>query len=164
MSTFILIFLSWISTWRGGGATEQAPDLLIIGNDTLYLSTFPLEQLQFEIRPFKYGHFYFPNSGCWRGYQATWKVVENKLLLTEIARADITREKIDVFQYFHTNNYTPTVYNGLIFADWFTSDLTTYKRDFPRYDCNFKGWRKKRYRPALRFESGVMTMRNLRRL
>jgi hypothetical protein len=162
MSAIILVFFSVFlqASFNAGG--DQKPDLLIIGSDTLLLSTYPLEDLQFEKRPFKYGVYYFPHSGCWRGYQAVWKVIDKKLFLSEVVKVDRSREKIDLMKYFSDNNYKPTIINGMIFADWFTSDLTSYKKDYPRFDCNFKGFRKKRYKPALRFENGVMTFSRIR--
>ena len=53
-------------------STEQFCDLIIIGRDTIYLKSFPLEKLKLSVAPFKYGNVTSPNTGCWRGYIAIW--------------------------------------------------------------------------------------------
>lgn len=124
---FTLIIISFINT----SATEQISDLLIIKKDTFYLKTFPLENLRYKnkinIAPFKYGDYNYPNTSCWRGYQATWKVVDNKLFLIGIVKVDSTQDKLDVENYFKTINYSPQVINGLIYADWYSDTLKRYE-------------------------------------
>lgn len=137
---------------------DQKPDLLIIGNDTIFLKSFPLEQLGFAKRPFSYGNYDFPNEYCFRGYQAVWKVVDKKLLLSEIIKADGSAEKADMIAYFMQNNYTPVVYGGSIFADWFTMDLTSFPREYKFLGCVWKGKRAKKLKPALRFKNGILVV------
>lgn len=107
-------------------ATEQTPDLLIIENDTLYLKTFPLEQLENKIAPFDYKGFGFNSTGCYRGYVATWKVMNDKLMLIEVTKVDSTSEKLDLVAYFKKIDFEPTMINGLVHADWYSDTL---KRD-----------------------------------
>jgi hypothetical protein len=142
-------------------ATEQIPDLLIIENDTICLKSFPLEDLKFQIRPFKYGDYYFPSTACWRGYQAIWKVVDGKLFLVEIIKADSTKEKLDLEKYFKTNNYSPKIINGLIYADWYSADLEPYPRNWEKGKvCIFKSYKPKKSKLLFRFEYGILTVNN----
>ena len=85
-------------------ATEQIPDLLIIENDTFYLKTFPLEQLRLKkkikVAPFDYGDYGFVSTACYRGYVATWKVIDDKLMLIEVEKVDSISEKLNIVEYF----------------------------------------------------------------
>lgn len=122
-----LIFISIINVL----ATEQIPDLLIIEKDKLYLKTFPLEDFisknKINKAPFKYGEYSFPNTACWRGYQAIWGVINNKLFLIEIIKVDSTQEKLDIENYCKSINYSPIVIDGLIYADWYSDTLKRYE-------------------------------------
>ena len=154
-SLFIIFFFNW-ATSHEVLTIDQKPDLLIIGHDTILLKSFPLEILGFNTRPFTYGNYDFPGKDCYRGYQAIWKVVGNKLFLADIVKADNTQEKIDKEKYFIDNQYSPIVIDGLIFADWFTMDLTSYPRDLKYFGCVWKS-KTKRQKASIRFRNGVMT-------
>lgn len=156
MKTLIIICLFRLIPSSPTDIIDQRPDLLIIGNDTILLKSFPLEELGFQIRPFLYGNYDFPDEDCYRGYQAVWKVIGNKLFLAEIIKADDTRERIDIRQYFLLNDYIPVVIDGLIFADWFTKDLTSFPRNYIYWGCVWKS-RTKKQRTSIRFQNGVMT-------
>jgi len=65
-------------------ATPQIPDLLIIGKETFMLYSFPLEYLKLAKAPFDYRGYSFPGTACYRGYQATWKILDNKLFLVHV--------------------------------------------------------------------------------
>ncbi|MPL92287.1 hypothetical protein SDC9_38385 [bioreactor metagenome] len=124
-------------------ATEQVSDLLIIKNDTFFLKTFPLEKLLIEKRikkrPFEYNNDYgFPHTGCYRGYIATWKVIDDKLFLLKVEKEDDTNETIDVSDYFKSIGYTPNLINGFVQADWYSDTLMSY--DFFMYYYNPKGF------------------------
>jgi hypothetical protein len=136
-------------------ATEQLPDLLIIENDTICLKSFPLEELGLQVRPFKYGDYEFPSTACWRGYQAIWKVFDNKLFLIEILKADSTKERLDLEFFFNSNNYTPTKINGMIYANWYSANLEQY----PRYwtGCVFESHKPKKSKLSYRFVNGMLT-------
>lgn len=114
-------------------ATEQFSDLLIIKNDTFFLKTFPLEKLIHEKginkRPFYYRYGY-PHTGCYRGYIATWKVIDNKLFLLEVEKADGTDETLDLLGYFKSIDYTPTLINGFVQANWYSDTLVNYDCDY----------------------------------
>lgn len=142
-------------------SVDQRPDILIIGSDTIMLKSFPLEELGFKERPFSYGKYDFPGEDCYRGYQAVWKVIGNKLFLTDLIKVDDPMTRIDIVEYFHRNEYIPIVINGAIFADWFTKDLTPYPRDFDFFGCIWKS-RIKKCKPAMRFENGVIKLNRYR--
>lgn len=135
---------------------DQKPDLLIIGQDTLFLRSFPLEDLGFEIRPFKSADIYVPNLDCLREYQATWKLINNKLYLAEIRKDNITKDKIDIVNYFKENKHSPIVVNGLIFADWVTIQLSTYPKNYGHWSCYAKR-KGKKWKTCLTFEKGIAT-------
>jgi len=111
-------------------ATEQISDLLIIVNDTFYLKTFPLENLRLKekikIDPFDYGEYGFVSTACYRGYVATWRVVDNKLLLIDVERDDSINEKLDILNYFKIIGYSPTLIDGHVYADWYSDTLKRY--------------------------------------
>ena len=157
MNSLVLIFFSFINAFSPPYPTDQLPDFLVMDNDTILLKSFPLEELSFEIRPFSYNGYSYPDIECIRGYQAVWKVVGRKLFLAEILKADESRERIDIVPYFMENDYTPNVINGLIFADWFTMDLTPFPRDIKFLGCVWKDKTPKKQKASIRFRHGVMT-------
>jgi hypothetical protein len=113
-------------------ATEQIADRLIIGKDTFYMKSFPLEVIRdkkkLEEPPFDYGGEYsFPSTGCYRGYVATWKVVDKKLMLIEVEKVDSTNKKLNIIDYFKRNKYQPKIINGYVFADWYSENLKRYE-------------------------------------
>ncbi len=151
-----LIFIALVFLNKIGLSTEQVPDILIVGNDTIYLQTFPIEDLNFKISPFKYGEYDFPHTGCWRGYQATWKVIDNKLFLIEVIRVDSIQDTLELEEYFRKNGYEPKLINGLIYADWFTADLEKYPSLYANKHCIFRTDNPKGKNVVLKFNKGVM--------
>lgn len=156
MKRFTTIFFFLLSIIPLALPADQIHDILIIGKDTILLKSFPLEELNFQTRPFRYGRYDFPGPTCWRGYQATWKVIDNKLFLVEISKVDATHEKTDIVKYFSENNYNPIVMNGLIFADWFSFDLGSFPKDFKYWGCVWKPKPAKPCKACIRFEKGVL--------
>ncbi len=156
MKKLLILLFVFISTIDFVYSTEQRADFLIIGSDTICLKSFPLEELKFQIRPFKYGDLDLPSTACWRGYQATWKVIDNKLCLIEIVKADSTHEKLDIENYFKINSYSPKIINGLFYADWYSADLEPYIRKYGNKSCLFKSYRPKKSKAIIKFEKGIM--------
>lgn len=156
MKRLTTIFFFLLSTAHLVHSTDQIHDILIIGKDTIFLKSFPLEELNFEKRPFMYGRFDIPGTSCWRGYQATWKVIGNKLFLVDIAKVGEPHVKVDIVKYFTDNNYSPTIINGLIFADWFSLDLRSFPRDYKYWGCVWKPKGSKPCKACIRFQNGVM--------
>lgn len=155
-------------------ATEQFPDLLIIENDTLYLKSFPLEELRlkekFKKSPFEYHeNINFPHTGCYRGYVATWKVIDNKLFLIEIEKVDSSRQKLNIEDYFNKNDYKPSLVNGRIFADWYSGTLKQY--DYFMYYFNSERYylakdylKNPEKKNELIFNHGILTDNNITRI
>ena len=160
MISFAIIISMLISSPGFSYPHDQIPDYLIVGGDTILLKSFPLERLGFEMRPFRYGNYDFPDPTCYRGYQAVWKVIDRKLYLVEIRKADGSHERIDVHQYFAMNNYTPVVRDGLIFAEWFSEDLRPFPRLYGLWGCVFKS-RIKKDPTLMRFENGILKRNRL---
>lgn len=156
MKALVIFIFSCINLLKPDHTPDQIPDFLIIGSDTILLKSFPLEELGFKVRPFQYELYDFPDNHCYRGYQAVWKVVGNKLYLAELLKADGSGDRIDIVAYFVQNDYIPIVRNGLIYADWFSMDLRSHPREFNLWGCIWKSKIKKQ-RPAVKFRRGVMT-------
>jgi len=103
--------------------TEQAPDRLIYQGDTLSLFANPLEQLFRNGTPrpdiFK-GKEACWTTGCWRGYQATWTIIEKQLYLTEIASCCFSEDgiKADLKELFGSK-YA----DARVKVDWYTDTV-----------------------------------------
>jgi len=116
-------------------ATEQITDVLIIGTDTVYLKSFPLEDLIAKNkinRPFDYGLI---NTGCWRGYIATWQIIDGYLALTKAESIDYSGRQLNIVEYLKNNGYNPKTINGYVIADWYTDVLQHYE-----YIFNMEVW------------------------
>ena len=155
-------------------ATEQFSDILIIENDTIFLKSFPLEELRlkekFKVSPFEYyANIDFPHTGCYRGYVATWKVIDNKLFLIEIEKVDSTRQKLNIEDYFNKNDYKPCLVDGQIFADWYSDTLKQYGYfmyyfDSERYYLSKDYLKNPEKKNELIFNHGILTENNIPRI
>ncbi|PCJ53541.1 MAG: hypothetical protein COA79_22750 [Planctomycetota bacterium] len=100
-------------------ATEQAPDIIKLNDKKYYLSAFkknlPLES--FFNKKNKRPYSGALSTGCWRGYKATWKIKNNKLILESIDATildkDHNKRKATVKEYI----------GDLKYASWFTGEL-----------------------------------------
>jgi hypothetical protein len=104
-------------------ATEQTPDRLILKADTIYIDTYPLEQLMesdsiLRKRIFEYSDTTCMSSGCWRGYVAIWKIENEKLFLVKLVNGceDYDFRLENVFG-------NKKVENNKVFANWFSGNL-----------------------------------------
>ena len=95
MKRTLSIIILLVSTF--GFATEQIPDILIWKNDTISLHSNPLGSYSklddlnlFGDKDAGY------STACWRGYIAEWKIIDNKLYLSNIYSCD----------YFYSENKT----------------------------------------------------------
>jgi len=86
MRNIFIIILGILITSNVFG-TAQIPDILIYNNDTISLYSNPLESFYNEKnpRPKNFGIDGCWSTACWRGYQATWQIIDKKLYLIEIA-------------------------------------------------------------------------------
>jgi len=163
MHKIILTILFIIISFADAFSTGQIPDLLILGKDTIYLQSFPLETLNLKIRPFKYENHSFHTTGCWRGYQAVWTIENSKLYLVEIIRDDSSKQRLNIKTYLADNGYSPKIENGKILADWYTANLEdyfkTFNRQFEGYNdkkCLFESHSPKKKKRLIRIESGIV--------
>jgi len=120
MKRFLAILVMSLFAVSTALSTEQIPDILIIGNDTIELESPPFQSLKIDGKvlklPFQPWH-----TACWRGYIATWEVIDNNLTLKKINVGNET--KFDIVEYLETNGYTPKTINGLVVADWYLAIL-----------------------------------------
>lgn len=109
-------------------ATGQFGDLLIIGKDTVWIASNPLEKY-FE----KKGSRLIDNSelisnctALWRGYVATWRLDSNKLYLIRIQTNYCGDNPIEVplTKEFGSNN---------VFANWFSEIIVRPKGKLVQY-------------------------------
>jgi len=117
-------------------STEQIPDKLIIGKDTIFLKSFPLDNLRLKKAPFDYGGYFSPHTGCWRGYVATWQIIDETLTLKEVQKIDSAGTRLNIIEYLSNNGYSPKTKNGYVIADWYSDTLKLY--DFFRYNFAHK--------------------------
>ena len=100
-------------------------------------------------------------SACWRGYVATWRIVDNKLFLEKIDWFNKSRHE-SIVELFERNNIQYQEKDGMIFANWYTQSF---------YEINFsdnRRYRVKRLYPerwlggvkrklVLQIENGIVT-------
>ena len=106
-----------------GFATEQIPDILIWKNDTISLHNNPLgtyPKLE-KLNLFGDQNAVY-STACWRGFIAEWKIIDNKLYLSNIYSCDYyyseNKIKADLKKLF------PKEYeNGLVLANWYSREL-----------------------------------------
>ena len=139
MRRFLLILGLNFLAFSTALATEQIADILVIGSDTVYLKTFPLEYLRVKHRikktPFEYNGHSFPHTACWRGYVATWHIIDETLVLKEVQKIDSIGTKLNIVEYLESVGFNPIIINGLVFADWYSDTLKSYD-----YFYNFAFW------------------------
>ena len=147
-----------------GIATDQESDLLIIGTDTIYLQSFPLESLELKERPFGFTTWTAPSTACWRGYTAIWQIVDNKLYLEKIIRctSDDERGEENIRDLFRRNKVDYQEKGGMILASWVTEDYYVLKSSDIKqpqdkiylYDSGFKKKKDSENYLSLKIERG----------
>jgi hypothetical protein len=151
-------------------STEQIPDKLIVGKDTIYLKSFPLENLRLNLRlkksPFDYGKFGFPHTACYRGYVATWQIIDENLTLIEVQKIDSVGTQLNIVEYLLDNSYNPKIINGYVVADWYSDTLKRYELFTSSYTLNEfyvskDYWMEKDKRIELIFEKGRLIKNNI---
>lgn len=110
-------------------ATAQDPDLLIYNGKTYDLLANPLEDFYGEDeskRPEFWFAPYTKNSGNWRGYVATWEIIDDKLYLRKIdswfCRPSI-RTKNGCRRVTLRDLFGKKVFDDKFFALWFSDKL-----------------------------------------
>lgn len=127
----LLCALLLTTTSFAGYATEQAPDRLVIGEDTLLLNALPLEKWKEQNnweKPFFPDTLLGASTACWRGYIAYWELIGNRLYLTNIYNCN-RKAKVDLDTLFGEK-----VHDKRVYADWFSDTVTAYKGDLIFYE------------------------------
>jgi hypothetical protein len=117
-------------------ASPQFPDYLIVGKDTLSIYFLPLNELDsISKKEFNRNLNYESNEpsfsfNLWRGYQAFWKIENNKLFLTGFKD---NPHSASILKATFGKKYV----NGKVFADWFSSYLVVGKDKLLKWDGIF---------------------------
>lgn len=134
----IIFFILILSSTAFG--SPQAPDFLIVENDTIPIFFLPLEpylvehesnfinQLRNNLnRPISFN--------CWRGYQAIWKLDNDKLYLTDFKSCGIKEfeDPQNVLKTAFPDQYK----NESVFAYWVSTSIAIPKGDFLKWDGVF---------------------------
>lgn len=126
---FLLSILPLMLITSAAFATAQSPDVLIYNGKTYDLFSNPLEDFYGGIESKRPKFWVEPNtmsSGNWRGYVATWEIVDDKLYLTKIdswfCRPPI-KNKSGCRRVTLRDLFGKNVVNGKVFASWFSDKL-----------------------------------------
>lgn len=135
--------------------TAQIPDLLVLAEDTLGIFSNPLESFFDEENPRP--EQIFPGgcstTACWRGYQATWRILDDALFL--IAIADCcggARLSVAELDSLLDGRFKA----GKAWADWFTGHILIPDGELVEYMHMGYGSTYEQY-IILRVEDGVVT-------
>lgn len=152
-------------------ASPQMPDYIIYKKDTIPTYNLILEQYLQKKNPNEDKLFglSFRGSGnfnCWRGYQAIYEVIDNKLFLTNIISCGELsgKSKINLVESQRKMKeiFGEKVENNGVFIDWFDGELNfpekTKKNKQIRWDGVF--YRIYEYENILDFENGKLTKQN----
>ena len=132
MNKILLIVLILISNFSFA-SNPQLSDLLIINKDTIQINKLPLEEFLERHQP-NYidrvrrgsdGEITIVSPNCFRGYQAIWKLENEKLYLVDIVNYGFKKFKNPkkVLKKIFKNKFK----EGQVFADWFSSELISPK-------------------------------------
>ncbi|MFC6999131.1 hypothetical protein [Rufibacter roseus] len=166
-----IIFFMFLITGLNAHATVQVPDLLLIGKDTIFLYSFPLENF-LEHRPFGFTSDSLRSTNCWRGYQAIWRLVNDTLYLERIRRCESDKIQGDenIYALFEKNKLEGTFSKGKVVAYWYDKTLIQYllPKGIPNYKNEIYLWEKKDKNKKntilrLKFEKGVLKVNNLQK-
>lgn len=125
MKLIKIILLLLVMTKAGDiFATAQDPDYLIIGKDTFKLCSNPLDVYLEQKGSQTIGKhkLQMTNTGCWRGYVATWLLENDSLFLV---RMHIDKLEINIPDEFGSNK---------VFAQWVTDTLRCPQGEMLQYE------------------------------
>ncbi len=115
--------------------TPQEAEILIYGNDTIYMDYYPLEELRKkdkEVDNKLKSLFPAISSACWRGYNGTWKIEQDSLFLLKIEKCGVEKDSkhIDLRILFNESKIGD---NG-VFANWYSEIIRANYGEFLDYD------------------------------
>ncbi|OYQ44783.1 hypothetical protein CHU92_02380 [Flavobacterium cyanobacteriorum] len=138
-------------------ASPQLPDYLIVGNDTLSIYFLPLNKLDSItqkklFRNLELNNEFKTSFNLWRGYQAYWKLENNKLFLTGFKDNPHSESILEA-------TFRGKYENRKVFADWFSSYLAVGKDKLLKWDGIFSRTYLKE--ELFEFEKGELKSRSL---
>jgi hypothetical protein len=132
----LLLIISFLLSFSSLKASPQAPDILVIEKDTLSIYFLPLNSLD-SITMKKLSDNILKtkkqigfSTNLWRGFQAIWRLENEKLYLIGIKGIQNSGE---ILSYTFREKYQ----NSKVLADWFSSYLVTSKDKILRWDGIF---------------------------
>lgn len=132
----LLIFMVTVFSFHGLRGSPQAPDLLIIGSDTIPIFFLPLNQLDEPTQKNFFNNLrtrdslFFGSLNLWRGYQAFWQLADNKLFLVGLKGYQNSDEILKA-------SFPEQYREGKVFAYWFSSYLAIPKGRLLKWDGVF---------------------------
>ena len=125
--------------------TAQRSDLIFVGIYKYPINTEPLS-VYIESMPIK-PKFMAPSTACWRGYIATWKIIDSKLYLIELDATTENYAKRDVNFLFPGQQK--------VFAEWFSGTIEALGGGLIEY--HHQGYHSKyKYSYVHTFENGIL--------
>jgi hypothetical protein len=96
-------------------ATNQIEDILYYNNDTLHFYESPLEQIPELALKLQAGEeTFYLSSNCWRGFVATWQILDNQLYLLNVSECISGKNLNPKIEKILNRNFT----DGKMLADW----------------------------------------------
>lgn len=94
--------------------TAQVGDIIFFNGQKHFLQVEPLKKYFRKIK--KRPDFALSDTGCWRGYYATWEILDDKLFLIDLKAKLINGFNVSVKDIFPNDE-------NKVFAYWFTGSL-----------------------------------------
>jgi len=108
--------------------TAQAMEKIFINGGKRYMASEPLAAYLATLK--ERPKFFFPDTGCWRGYYGTWEIKENKLYLIDLECYTADLEKRVMSK--HGMDFLFPMQKR-VFAEWFTGELRIPEGDMLNY-------------------------------
>lgn len=100
-------------------ATEQIPDLLVYKNDTVFIYSNPLQEKEHLLKKdSRFLKLSCLSTACWRRYQATWELINDKLYLIKISGCCHPNLTADLNLIFEKE-----LSNGRVSAEWYSGKI-----------------------------------------
>ncbi len=125
-----ILILLLISTRLWG--TPQDSEILIYGNDTMFMDIFPLEVLikqNQELHKKIMASSDCMQTTCWRGYHGTWRIVNDSLFLARLENGCQEKE-LEISKFFDASEISK---NG-VFAYWYSNRMEVNYGRFLDFD------------------------------
>ena len=133
MKQFVIIVMFLLFSVKGF-STNQVEDYLIFNKDTLYFNDLPgyinspleqIDSISHYIRKIilDYSGIETFNSGCWRGFYAEWKIIDNTLYLSKVFDCETSEVINTIIEKAIGRKFA----NGLLKADWVNGNFSCGK-------------------------------------